>query len=268
MWKEPTETSPNPDTATSDSAATSSSDTSPSGTSSSGIDADRPQSVKVRLIRPDGSARDVVVTGHFREEHLCSLVDDELCRLDDGDSLVLHLFRPDDELTASLRNRWQEGMSDNRQVHVREVLGPNNDRQQLAAQLQSIRERMANGERVHLAIRSPRVAKVARQQLRKLLLISQQFEESLLNLWVHGSEAQQQEILGHLEAAGMVRERDYHKYAAEHTDHRWRAPWIDIDVTEQKRKKVKRRSSKHKTSDEAVTEWIKRVEEGRDHSHH
>jgi hypothetical protein len=126
---------------------------------------------------------------------------------------------------------------------------------------------MANGERIHLAIRSPRVAKVARGQLRRLLLISQQFEESLLSLWVHGSESQQQEILSHLEGAGMVRERDYHKYVAEHTDRRWRAPWIDIDVAEPKRKKAKRRPAKHKTSDEAVTEWIKRVEEGRDHPH-
>ncbi len=258
MWKEPSDSPPNPNTATSDSDAT----------SSSGIDADRPQGVKVRIIRPDGSARDAVVTGHFREEHLCSLVDDELCRLEDGESLVLHLFRPDDQLTDSLRNRWQEGMSDNRQVHVREVLGPNNDRQQLAAQLQRIKERMANGERVQLAIRSPRVAKVARQQLRKLLLVSQQFEESLLSLWVHGSEQQQQEILSHLEAAGMVRERDYHKYVAEHKDHRLRAPWIDIDVPEQKRKKKRRPAAKQKTSDEAVSEWIKRVEEGRDHSHH
>jgi hypothetical protein len=220
--------------------------------------------VKVRIIRPDGSSRDVAVAGHFREEHLCSLVDDELCRLDDGDSLVLHLFRPDDQLTESLRNRWQEGMSDNRHVFVREVLGPNNDRQQLATQLQRIRARMASGERINLAISSPRVAKVARRQLRKLLLISQQFEESLLNLWVHGDEDAQQEILSHLEAAGMVRARDYEEFVEKHADRRWRAPWIDIEVTDQRRKKTKKRHAKHKTSDEAVTEWIKRVEEGRE----
>lgn len=257
MWKESSDaSSSNPESATSDSNVSSSSD----------IDDDRPQRVKVRIIRPDGSSRDVAVAGHFREEHLCSLVDDELCRLDDGDSLVLHLFRPDDQLTASLRNRWQEGMSDNRHVFVREVLGPNNDRQQLAAQLQRIRERMAAGERINLAIRSPRVAKVARQQLRKLLLISQQFEESLLNLWVHGDEDEQQQILGHLEGAGMVRARDYHEFVDKHSDQRWRAPWIDVEVARPK-KKTKRRQRKHKSSGDAVTEWIKRVEEDREHPH-
>jgi hypothetical protein len=208
----------------------------------------------------------VAVAGHFREEHLCSLVDDELCRLNDGDSLVLHLFRPDDQLTESLRNRWQEGMSDNRYVFVREVLGPNNDRQQLAAQLRRIKERMAAGERINLAIRSPRVAKVARQQLRKLLLVSQQFEESLLNLWVHGSEDQQQEILGHLEDAGLVRARDYQEFVQRHRDRRWRAPWIDVDVPKLKRK-PKRRAKPSKSSDQAVSEWIKRVEEKREHHH-
>jgi len=181
---------------------------------------------------------------------------------------VLHLFRPDDQLTASLRNRWQEGMSDNRHVFVREVLGPSNDRQQLAAQLREIKKRMVAGERINLAIRSPRIAKVARRQLRKLLLISQQFEESLLNLWVHGDEDQQQEILEHLESAGLVRARDYDEYVKKHADQRWRAPWVDVEVTTPKRHKPKRRPPKTKTSDQAVTEWIKRVEEDREHPHH
>ncbi len=208
----------------------------------------------------------MVIAGHFREEHLCSLVDDELCRLKDGESLVLHLFHPDDQLTGSLRNRWQEGMSDNRHVFVREVLGPNNDRQQLATQLRRIKRRMTAGERVNLAIRSPRVAKVALQQLRKLLLISQQFEESLLNLWVHGDEEQQQEILGHLESAGMVLARDYQRFIEEHSDQRWRAPWIDIELSQ--KKKPTHRHRKSKSPDEAVTAWIKRVEEGREHPLH
>jgi hypothetical protein len=257
MWKEPSDTSSsNSEHTTPVPAATSA--------SQSGVDEDRPQRVKVRITRPDGSSRDVAIAGHFREEHLCSLVDDELCRLDDGDSLVLHLFHPDDQLTHSLRNRWQEGMSDNRHVFVREVLGPNNDRQQLATQLRRIKERMAAGERVNLSIRSPRVAKVAREQLRKLLLISQQFEESLLNLWVHGDEDEQQKILGHLEGAGMVRTQDYEEFVEKHSDRRWRAPWIDIELASGKHK-PKRRQRKPKTSGDAVTAWIKRVEEGREH---
>lgn len=260
MWKEPSDassSSPTPTTAI------------PPATSDSpsGVNEDRPHRVKVRITRPDGTSRDVAIAGHFREEHLCSLVDDELCRLDDGESLVLHLFHPDDQLTHSLQNRWQEGMSDNRHVFVREVLGPNNDRQQLATQLRRIKERMASGERINLAIRSPRVAKVARDQLRKLLLVSQQFEESLLNLWVHGDEEQQQKILGHLEGAGLVRTQDYEQFVAKHSDRRWRAPWIDVELGSGKTKH-KRRHRKSKTSGDAVTEWIKRVEEEREHPHH
>ena len=205
------------------------------------------------------------VAGHFREEHLCSLVDDELCRLDDGESLILHLFHPDEELTHSLRKRWHEEMSDNRLVSVREVLGPNNDPRQVATQLVRIKERMAQGERINLAIRSPRVAKAARDELRKLLLISQQFEESLLNVWVHGDEDQQQRILGHLEGAGMVRARDYGEFIQRHSDRRWRAPWIDTEPPKHA-KKPKRQRPKIQSSQEAVAEWIKRVEEGREHS--
>ncbi len=89
----------------------------------------------MRIIRPDGSSRDVAVAGHFREEHLCSLVDDELCHLQSGETLTLHLFHPDGELAHSLRNRWQEGLSDNRQVFVREVLGPNDDPREISSQL-------------------------------------------------------------------------------------------------------------------------------------
>ena len=198
MWKNPPDTASQfPDTVPPVSAAT----PMPSAESTQG----RPPRVKVRIIRPDGSSREVTVAGHFREEHLCSLVDDELCRLDEGDALVLHLFHPDEELTRSLKNRWHEGMSDNRHVFVREVLGPTNNPQQVATQLRRVKERMASGERINLAIRSPRVAKAARDHLRKLLLISQQFEESLLKVWVHGDEEQQQKILGHLEGVGLIR---------------------------------------------------------------
>ncbi len=257
MWKETSDTSSSmPDPTASTPVPASS--TRPSEPSSS--------RVKVRIIRPDGSSRDVKVAGHFREEHLCSLVDDELCRLHEGEALVLHLFHPDDELTRSLRNRWHEGMSDNRQVFVREVLGPNNDPRQVASQLVHIKERMAKGERISLAIRSPRVAKAARDELRKLLLISQQFEQALLNVWVHGSEEQQQKILGHLEGAGMVRARDYADFIERHSDRRWRAPWLDVEMPKAA-KKPKRKRPKLQSSQEAVAEWIKRVEEGREHSH-
>lgn len=257
MWKEPSDVSAPLSDATAPVPAT------PSGSN----DADRPQQVKVRIERPDGTARDVVVAGHFREEHLCSLVDDELCRLDDGESLVLHLFHADDELTQSLRNRWREGISDNRHVFVREVLGPNNSRQQLAAQLRRIKERMAAGERINLAIRSPQVAKVAREQLRKLLLVSQQFEEALLRLWVHGSEEEQRKIMDHLEEAGLVLARDYRQFVEKQGDRRWRAPWLDVEEPKPV-KKVKRRHRKLKSTGDAVTEWIRRVEEGRDHTQH
>ena len=62
---------------------------------SSGSDIGEAHRVRVRIIRPDGSYRDVTVAGHFREEHLCSLVDDELCHLGTGETLTLHLFHPD-----------------------------------------------------------------------------------------------------------------------------------------------------------------------------
>ncbi len=153
MWKESSDASP-PASDTTAPAAVPASSTQPAATG--------PSRVKIRIIRPDGTSRDVNVAGHFREEHLCSLVDDELCRLDDGESLILHLFHPDEELTHSLRKRWHEGMSDNRRVSVREVLGPNNDARQVASQLVRIKERMAQGERINLAIRSPGVAKAAR----------------------------------------------------------------------------------------------------------
>ncbi len=254
MWKEPA-----------DPSSTMSDTTSPVPASDPQTSVGNPVRVRVRIIRPDGSSRDVNVAGHFREEHLCSLVDDELCQLEDGEALILHLFHPDEELTHSLKKRWREGMSDNRRVSVREVLGPTNDPGQVASQLDRIKERMAKGERINLAIRSPRVAQAARDELRKLLLISQQFEESLLNVWVHGSEEQQRKILGHLEGAGMVRAQDYSEFVQRHSDRRWRAPWLDVEVPKHA-KRPKRRRPRIKSSQEAVAEWIKRVEEGRDHA--
>jgi hypothetical protein len=253
MWKEPSDTPSEMAPPTAPSAAAS--DPSPQS-----------RRVRIKIIRPDGSSRDIRVAGHFREEHLCSLVDDELCRIGEGEALTLHLFHPDDELTRSLRSRWKEGLSDNRQVFVREVLGPNNNARQLATQLQSIRKRMTDGERVHLAIRSPRVANAARDHLRKLLLISQRFDKALLKVWVHGDDEQQKEILGQLEGAGMVRIQDYEDYVERHSDRRWRAPWLDVDLAKQSRK-AKRQQRKRKTSEQEVSDWIKRVEEDRDQAH-
>jgi len=57
-------------------------------------------------------------------------------------------------------------------VFVREVLGPNDDPGEVAPQLRRIRRRMAAGEKVNLAIRSPQIAEAARDELRKLLVIS------------------------------------------------------------------------------------------------
>jgi len=229
--------------------------------------AHRARRVKVRLIRPDGSSREEEVAGYFREEHLCSMVDDELCRLSDDESLILHLFNPDRHLIRSLRNRWREELSDNRHVFVREVLGPTSSRDQLVRQLQRIQERMTAGEQVNIAIRSAQVAKVARQQLRKMLLISQEFEESLLNLWVFGNEDQQREILDQLRDVGMVRVRDYERLMEGRAESRWEAPWVDVEPPKEE-KKPRRHHRRRKTSFEAVSEWIKRVEEDREHPSH
>ena len=234
---------------------------------SSGSDIGEAHRVRVRIIRPDGSYRDVVVAGHFREEHLCSLVDDELCHLDTGETLTLHLFHPDGTLARSLRNRWQEGLSDNRRVFMREVLGPNENARELSAQLRQIRQRMVSGEKVNLAIRSPQMAEAAREELRKLLLISQKFDEALLNVWVHGNEDQQREILGHLGDAGMVRLQDYEHFVTKHREQRWKGPWLDFELTPPT-KKPKKRPHKQVSKEEEVSRWIKRVEEDREHSQH
>ncbi|NLX57057.1 MAG: hypothetical protein GXY58_18265 [Planctomycetaceae bacterium] len=259
MWKEPSD-SPQ-EKGYRQAAATSSSEP------ASGSDLDSSQRVRVRIIRPDGSSRDVTVAGHFREEHLCSLVDDELCRLQSDETLTLHLFHADSEMTQSLRKRWQEGLSDNRQVFVREVLGPNDNPHELAAQLRQIRRRMASGEKVNLAIRSPKVAEAAREELRKLLVISQKFDTALLSVWVHGDEQQQRAILGRLEGAGMVQLQDYEQYVARRRERRWKGPWIDFEL-KRALKKPKKHPTKKVTSQEAVSRWIKKVEEDRERSQH
>jgi hypothetical protein len=261
MWKQSDDTSSD----MTDPSTPLNSDSSPEHRQTEG---NGPSRVKVRIIRPDGTTRDVVVGGHFREEHLCSLVDDELCQLTDGESLIVHLYRPDGELTGSLRNRWEEGLSDNRHVFVREVLGPTNNARQLASQLHHIRRRMASGERVNLAIRSSRIAEAAREELRKLLLISQRFDEALLNVWVHGDDEQQRAILGKLEGVGLVRLRDYEQFVADHPEQKWRAPWLETERVRHRRKRPKRPERKLVSSQEAVSEWIRRVEEDREHPQH
>ena len=84
-------------------------------------------------------------------------------------------------------------------------LGLTEDPSQIAVQLRHISHRLALGERVNLAIRSPEVAEVARRQLRKLLLVSQRSENPRLHVWVHGDEDLQDRILEHLESIGVVR---------------------------------------------------------------
>ena len=114
-----------------------------------------PLPVQVMLLRPDGTTRSFTVSGHFREEHLCTKLDDELCRIENGEKLVVHLYSADDDLVRSLRDRWAEGLSDNRKLRIREILGPTDDPRELQKQIQRIRSRLDQGERIHLAIRSP-----------------------------------------------------------------------------------------------------------------
>lgn len=220
--------------------------------------------VIVRLTRPDGSKRDIKVAGHFREEHLCSLVDDELCQLELGETLTVHLFQTDPDLAQSLRSRWDEGLSDNRQIFMREVLGADGNTQQLARQLRDIHQRMTNGERVSIAIRSPKVAKSVRRQLRQLLLLSQQSDQLQLQVWVDGNKDQQQEILSQLAGQGMVRIKDYEEYRDRHPGWTWKAPWRKPEPSKPTKK---RKHRVHRTAEDAVTAWIKKVEAKRDQGH-
>lgn len=220
--------------------------------------------VKVQIIRPNGTVRDFEVSGHFREEHLCSLVDEELCRLDSDQSLIMHLYHSNPDLTRSLRNRWQEGLTDNRRVFVREVLGPTDSLRHLDQQLNDIDRRISSGEKVHLAIRSPIVALAARNKLRTLLLSDQQVDGSRLNVWVFGSEEKQKEILDHLGDAGMVRARDSSRFVEQHPESRWRIPWVNQDHRRHPPEPPRPHSRHIRTPQEAVAEWIRRVEESRE----
>lgn len=240
------------------------SDSTPESSSESLPDIAKTLRVKVRIIRPDGTSRDTAVAGHFREEHLCSLIDNELCQLETGETLIVHLYEPDSELTQSLRDRWREGMSDNRQVFVREVLGPNDDPHQLSAQLRQIRHRLAAGEKINLAIRSPKIARAASKYIRKLLLVSQQSDDNLLSVWVHGNESQQRSILKRLAEAGVVLRDDYERFATQHRERRWKGPWIDFPI-KPVAKKPKKPAHKVVSPQEAVSRWIKKVEEDREH---
>ncbi len=213
-----------------------------------------PKTVGVEISRPDGTTRVVQAAGFFREEYLCALLDEELCRLPSGQKLVVHLFHPDESLVRSLRDRWRDGLSDNRKIRIREVLGPNDDPDELAVQLERIAKRLEEGERIHLAIRSPRVARYASSRIRRILLQSQRGLVGRLRVSVYGTEEVQRAIMEHME--GMVRIQDYERIFGE-------APWVDEadDFASQQRRK--RRRTERRSAEQAVREWIRRVERDR-----
>jgi hypothetical protein len=220
--------------------------------------------LRVQLIRPDGTVREIQITGHFPEEHLCSVVDDELCRLDSQENLIVHLYHANTDFTRSLRGRWREGLTDNRRVFVREVLGPSDSLHDLDKQLEDIHRRISLGEKVNLAIRSPIVAMAARRRLRQLLLSDQQLDGSRLNVWVFGTEDKQREILQHLGDAGMVRARDSSEFVQRHPEQRWRIPWVKQHHYRHPPEKPHPHATHIRTPQEAVAEWIRRVEESRE----
>ncbi len=84
---------------------------------------------------------------------------------------------------------------------------------------------------------------------------------------MHGNEQQQREILGQFEDAGMVRLQDYEQFVTEHRERRWKGPWFDFELTHPA-KKPKKHPHKQETSEEAVSRWIKKVEEDREHTQH
>ncbi len=218
-----------------------------------------PPPVRVQLIRPDGTTREVTASGFFREEYLCALLDEELCSLPTNEKLVVHLFHPDPELVSSLRARWKEGLSDNRRVRIREVLGPNDDPRELAIQLQRIEARLKQGEKIHLAIRSPRVAKMASGSIRRILLSSQHGHLARLKVSVYGTEELQRAIMEHME--GMVRVQDYDRLLEAGVV----AP-IPSRISTGEKKRKRRRDARHLTPQEAVQRWIRKVEKKRSES--
>ena len=133
------------------------------------------------------------------------------------------------------------------------------------AQLRQIRQRMATGEKVNLAIRSPKVAEAAREELRKLLLISQRFDEALLKVWVHGNENQQRRSSVSQEA-GMVCCKSTSSLC-QPPERRWKGPWLDFELTHPVKNPKKHPTSRSRL-EESVSRWIKRVEEDREHPQH
>ncbi len=216
-----------------------------------------PPPVKVGIVRPNGSTREVTAAGFFREEYLCALLDEELCQLPDEEKLIVHLFHPDEALVQSLRDRWREGLSDNRRVRIREVLGPNDNPQELAVQLQRIEQRLLQGEKIHLAIRSPRVARMASGSIRRILLMSQHGDLGGLKVSVYGSEEIQRAIMEHME--GMVRAQDFDRLLEAGV-----VPGVSAKLPKSSRTRGRRKTRKsHLTPQEAVKAWIRRVEKDR-----
>lgn len=218
-----------------------------------------PPSVKVIISRPDGSTRELIASGFFREEYLCAMLDEELCNLSSDLQLIVHLIEPDKKIVRSLRERWRGGLSDNRRVRIREILGPNDDPDELSVQLAHIETRLKKGDKIHLAIRSPRIARFASGKLRRILLKSQHGELSSLRVSVYGTEEIQRAIMEHME--GMVRAQDYELLEEAGVTYQFagRLP---------KRPKHRRRKSRRRhrdlSSHQEVKNWIRKVERNRE----
>jgi hypothetical protein len=101
--------------------------------------------------------------------------------------------------------------------------------------------------------------------LRKLLLMSQQSDQLRLQVWVDGDKDEQQEILSQLAGQGMVRIKDYEEYRQRHPGWTWKAPWRKPEPGKATKKRKPHRP--HRSAEEAVTAWIKKVEAKRDHGH-
>ena len=55
--------------------------------------------------------------------------------------------------------------------------------------------------------------------------------------------------------------------STQHRERRWKGPWIDFELKHPV-KKPKKRPAKKESSEEAVSRWIKKVEEDREHPQH
>lgn len=207
--------------------------------------------VRVTLTRPDGTQRELSINGHFREELLCSVIEEEIRERQSPKPIVVRLQKPDPRLVSSLRRRWREGLSDEQPLAVQEVLGPSGDAQQIVIQLLDVRERIRTGEEVCLAIRSSKVARYASPILTKMLKSSQRSEAGQFSLFVHGSREEQLEIMQYL--PGLARVRDLQDSS------RWKGPYIMEETTSKRR--GKRRKSQ--VSEKSVDAWIRRVEKRR-----